>query len=268
MLLGRLSIGAFLYIAVSGQQCYNPDGSLDDSWPCSSDPSNPLADVCCLTGREVPSGGNATLTPTRDECLPNGLCLNRGFDNARPEGWNHFYRVGCANKDWSGCLDVCLIGATNNPSQLTPCDNTSTSERWCCGDTTECCSEGSKEKAVIIPRSLGVFLSSASAAATASSSGAVLEPSKSPAPDNPNGSRGRNIGLGVGVGVGALLLLLAGFWLFLRHKKRARSPLRGGNAHGEPMYQRSEMTSSLTNLPELHGTPRYSELPGSKVRRG
>lgn len=38
--------------------------------------------------------------------------------------------------------------------RLTPCDGTNSSEKWCCGDTTNCCTS-EDNKAVVIPGQLG-----------------------------------------------------------------------------------------------------------------
>jgi hypothetical protein len=44
----------------------------------------------------------------------------------------------CTETDWHGgkCLDICPAGKT----KVSSCDGTATSERWCCGDSDDCCS--------------------------------------------------------------------------------------------------------------------------------
>ena len=44
----------------------------------------------------------------------------------------------CTELDWHGgkCMDICPAGIT----EVMSCDGTATSERWCCGASTDCCS--------------------------------------------------------------------------------------------------------------------------------
>ncbi|KAH8722610.1 hypothetical protein GQ44DRAFT_729483 [Phaeosphaeriaceae sp. PMI808] len=147
-------------------------------------------------------------------------------DEAPP--WTHFYRVYCTNKDWEGCLNVCNTG--NNAKdvvQLTPCDNTNSSEKWCCGDTTNCCMPGSKELPVIIPRFLGnssAPLPSSPLSPSSSSSRSASSSSSAPISSSPDPTkRQRDIGIGIGVGLGVPVILALGFAFGIYYMKRHRT---------------------------------------------
>ena len=104
-------------IPVVLSQCYSPDGRLDpspDFLPC------PGSTICCAINRKNFPGGNVTRDGyTRDECLPNGLCQNRGkVDSGKEE--TSFWRNTCADKDWKSgnCLNVCTTGVRGFQSSL------------------------------------------------------------------------------------------------------------------------------------------------------
>lgn len=100
--------------------CYLPNGTAPNDpgiQQCSFDSTNPLYNTCCHTkwenapGNDIKNGG-----PTKDECLPNGLCQNRGFSTKPGEEappWTHFYRVYCADQNWESCLSVCDTGVSD-----------------------------------------------------------------------------------------------------------------------------------------------------------
>ncbi|KAH6870718.1 hypothetical protein BKA58DRAFT_440257 [Alternaria rosae] len=164
--------------------CFLPNGTAhqdEGTSRCSSISSSPLYNTCCQTQWPNPPGGDVINGPTADECMPNGLCQNRGFSSApgqEAEPWTHFYRVYCANANWEGCLDVCRDGnLADSVSQLTPCDGTAKSEYWCCGDSNACCSASADalvSKRIRIPKELG-------GEQVASASAEVASPSASPA---------------------------------------------------------------------------------------
>ncbi|KAF1849211.1 uncharacterized protein K460DRAFT_415619 [Cucurbitaria berberidis CBS 394.84] len=209
-------------VEVSVSSCFLPNGTaLDDRWAqsCSPDPRNPLHTVCCHTKWENPPGGDIILGPTADECLPNGLCQNRGWSSVEGDKkppWTHYYRVYCTNQDWSGCLDVCNIGlAADDVAQITPCDQSGTSEKWCCGNSTDCCTSGSASEIVIIPRALGNL-----------TSGSLSPP---PGTDtNKNNARKRRnmrIGAGVGIGFGVPALGVIIWWCLWHRRKTNKENL-------------------------------------------
>lgn len=111
--------------------CFLPNGTANPSTgaaPCSSDPSDPLSAVCCNTQWSNPPGGDLKFGQPQDECLPNGLCQNRGMSTKEGQEmppWTHFYRVYCANEDGSGCVGVCDTGVSKY-SSLFQCDGVTT----------------------------------------------------------------------------------------------------------------------------------------------
>lgn len=120
-MLSQASISAtFLLLLASlpssTPTCFLPNGTAhqdEGTSRCSSISGSPLYNTCCQTQWPNPPGGDVINGPTADECMPNGLCQNRGFSSApgqEAEPWTHFYRVYCANANWEGCLDVCRDG--------------------------------------------------------------------------------------------------------------------------------------------------------------
>jgi hypothetical protein len=96
--------------------CFLPNGTQSTSpaaQPCSFNTSDPLASTCCNTGWDNPPGGDLLFGQPRDECLPNGLCQNRGMSTIpgkEAATWTHYYRVYCTNKTGEGCVGVCDPG--------------------------------------------------------------------------------------------------------------------------------------------------------------
>jgi hypothetical protein len=121
MMLSQASICVPLVLLLSSlpsslATCYLPNGTVhqdEGTSRCSSISSSPLYNTCCQTGWPNPPGGDVKNGPTADECMPNGLCQNRGFSSVpgtESDPWTHYYRVYCANANWEGCLDVCRDG--------------------------------------------------------------------------------------------------------------------------------------------------------------
>lgn len=106
------------FVTLSSATCFLPNGTLTSSpgaQPCSFDPSHPLASTCCNSGYDNTPGSDAKLGQPRDECLPNGLCQNRGFSTIpgkEAPPWLHYYRVYCTDREWEGCLRVCDTGVS------------------------------------------------------------------------------------------------------------------------------------------------------------
>ncbi|KAI4657883.1 uncharacterized protein J4E78_006272 [Alternaria triticimaculans] len=110
-MLSQASISAtFLLLLASlpssTPTCFLPNGTAhqdEGTSRCSSISGSPLYNTCCQTQWPNPPGGDVINGPTADECMPNGLCQNRGFSSApgqEAEPWTHFYRVYCANANW------------------------------------------------------------------------------------------------------------------------------------------------------------------------
>lgn len=118
MLPSRFLINLTTIITLATSICFLPNGTSHDdqgTQPCSLDPSSPLHNTCCHSKWENAAGGDLKFGQPKDECLPNGLCQNRGFstkEGAEAAPWTHFYRVYCTNKDWEGCLSVCDTGVS------------------------------------------------------------------------------------------------------------------------------------------------------------
>ena len=73
VLFNKLYVFSLLVIPISGDGCYNPDGSpvqgsLNYQWqPCI--PVDGVSSGCCITNRTL-----AGVAP--DQCAQNGLCMN------------------------------------------------------------------------------------------------------------------------------------------------------------------------------------------------
>ncbi|KAH7355963.1 hypothetical protein BKA66DRAFT_553302 [Pyrenochaeta sp. MPI-SDFR-AT-0127] len=238
-------------VPLSASSCFYPNGTEATDQPYakrySSDPSKPLYSVCCHTEWANPPGNNIIYGSTADECMPNGLCRNRG-KSTKPgdlrDPWTDYWRVYCANEDWSGCLNVCTSGAgAGAGAQLTPCGDPSTTEKWCCGMSTDCCNSTDTSNLVIIPPELGnltskssvvtssitsrsasTLIPSSSAAASSTSSPASVSsspPTSSPINSETGGlSHGTVVGLATGLPVGFLLLAIVVAVCWYRKRKR------------------------------------------------
>ncbi|KAH7380211.1 hypothetical protein DE146DRAFT_288033 [Phaeosphaeria sp. MPI-PUGE-AT-0046c] len=258
--------------------CFLPNGTANPSLgaaPCSSDPSNPLSAVCCNTKWSNPPGGDLKFGQPQDECLPNGLCQNRGMSTKQGDEmppWTHFYRVYCANEGGEGCVGVCDTGVSelnaDNVVQMTPCDGTATSEKWCCGNKKDCCAADSAQKAVIVPRKLGEKASSSS---STSSSPTAAAPDSSAMPSQQPSSTSDakwKIGLGVGIGVGLPVMLVLGIVLgMFCFKRKRQSPAAEvqGYETSQSMVKRQATDDTIeleTPVSELWGDRRTkAELP-------
>ncbi|KAF2741836.1 hypothetical protein M011DRAFT_462947 [Sporormia fimetaria CBS 119925] len=237
-----LRLAAILHQAASQSQCLTPDGHINinpDFVPC------PNSSVCCALNRPNVPGGDVKDGGTRDECLPSGLCENRGVRNgvAVQTWWRNFCVEGA---QWNN-ID-CPASDPGN-IQMTPCDGTRDSEKWCCGETTDCCTEDGGVRAIVLAPTLGqplparetstasilpsVAVSSTSSALISSSTSGTATPttdafptsgdsdtptaspnptSSSTAPEN-SLSTGAKAGIGAGAGVGAIILIALGFFI-------------------------------------------------------
>ncbi|KZM18430.1 uncharacterized protein EKO05_0001324 [Ascochyta rabiei] len=249
---------------VSGQAtCYFANGTATPKTPdylqyqaCSG------SAICCGLNRSNPSNGDPAKGFTKDECLPNGLCQNRVTENGvgKVSYWVDF----CTNSDVSGggCLDVCheTKNAFGNTA-LTPCDGTATSDRWCCGGKTDCCTSNvgvvqlaqvlggslssivSASRSSTIPSSAESFRAAATESSTSpASADASSTPSSTGAASGPNSSSSSSSGSGsklsggaiAGIVIGALagVALLAAAIFFARRaamwkKKASATPETG-----------------------------------------
>ncbi|KAL2845277.1 hypothetical protein BJY01DRAFT_263677 [Aspergillus pseudoustus] len=220
-----LSLAPFLPIT-SAVTCYRPNGvssTHDDSKTCHS--INGAVSMCCNEN---------------DECLQNGIC--KVAADAGVEGSNATYwRDTCSVSNWPevGCLKVCASGdLAGDNSRITPCDGTDTSEKWCCGTTTDCC--GTDEE-VHVPQNIytksTTSISTSTTSGSTSSSTTTTTSSSTPTPtaddsdSEPGGSSGLSggakAGVGVGVAVGAIAII-AGALYFMLSRRRSTAAAAGG----------------------------------------
>lgn len=77
-----ISLAASIALVRAQGSCRFGNGTLlpdEPAWniyqPCPNDDGP--GTICCALNRSQPPWGNFSLGPTRDDCLPNGLCQNR-----------------------------------------------------------------------------------------------------------------------------------------------------------------------------------------------
>ncbi|KAF2119766.1 hypothetical protein BDV96DRAFT_353030 [Lophiotrema nucula] len=228
-----------IFITFTFATAYLPNGTLSDdqgSAPCSTDPTNPLRNTYCHTNWDNPPGGDLIHGSTADECMPNGLCQNRGVSTKSGEEqppWTRYYRVYCGTATWEGCLEVCSTGPyADHVVQVTPCDGTSTSEKWCCENSTACCNT---DTAIVIPQVLGRANLSASVSSSASAplSPATATSSPTAAAHSSGGISGGQItGVVVGSIIGGLLMGLVGFLVWFRWQRGRAMTAKENNEQG------------------------------------
>ncbi|KAF2010775.1 hypothetical protein BU24DRAFT_454348 [Aaosphaeria arxii CBS 175.79] len=261
--LNFVYLSFFVFVRLASCTCFLPNGTAKEdeaTRACSNDPASPLSKICCQTGWDNAPGNDTKFGPTADECLPSGVCRNRGFSSKPGEEyppWDHFYRVTCTNQDWDegGCLDVCSSGFNaDQVVQLTPCDDTATSEKWCCGDTKDCCAAGFEYKAVYIPQKLGSL----------NKINQTLPTGKSNADDLLHDAR---IGFGVGIVAASCVFFALGYILArYRCQRKLRDmskQITPGELSGEnTATQESEWKGGVVN--ELDSDGQAHELPDSE----
>ncbi|KAF2273604.1 uncharacterized protein EI97DRAFT_155028 [Westerdykella ornata] len=259
--------------------CYFPNGTAfnnPDHRKC------PNSAVCCALGRSNPPGGDVSNGPANDECLPNGLCENNVMQDGQPirTWWRDF----CSDRNWnqSTCLSICMTGSfvdVYGNIRVTPCDGTRTSEKWCCGETTDCCD---KPYALVLAQTLGASPSTISSTisghptSTSITNSATGDPSSTATtntPDSPssgNLSVGAKAGIGVGVAVTGLVLLTVGFiWAKKSRSRRNAVPYEShGVEPGIPAYTEYKHNAELPVTPgELYTNEEVHELPDKPVER-
>ncbi|KAF2737742.1 hypothetical protein EJ04DRAFT_95922 [Polyplosphaeria fusca] len=223
----------FLFFSMSQSQCFHPNGTeTTDAFhaPCSNDTASPLAHVCCAWQRPIPFGADGTQGFTADKCLSNGLCQNNAMDenrNVRTEYW----REECTEQGWKegACPTFCINGSDGIGNvRMTPCDGTSTSERWCCGDSISCCGVDNNVNLQIVAATLGAPTTTAISSLplpSASSTSIIPTSSTTNVPSAASSSElstGAKAGIGVCAAVGAIGLFIAGYF-FARRKGAHRA---------------------------------------------
>ncbi|KAF3050126.1 hypothetical protein E8E11_008274 [Didymella keratinophila] len=284
-----ISIASLVVLAAAQGKCRFPNGTLlpdDPAWniyqPCLAE--NGPVTTCCALARSNPPYGNISLGYTQDECLPNGVCMNRITSNEgeRITTWFIDYCTeGGQADEATKCANVCSTGDQELTAKITPCDGTKNSTKWCCGASTDCCSGDSDTKPVELAQILGAVSSSvisvsapATSSATSSASQASATGAASAAPTAANtknsGSKGLSGGAIAGIVVGALagLALIAATLLFARRasqKKKAGYGPPPGAEHAQPVEapayspgpERQEMSSTVkyAHVAEMPGPP-------------
>ncbi|KAF1994969.1 hypothetical protein P154DRAFT_612408 [Amniculicola lignicola CBS 123094] len=276
-LLTLLTICTTLLTTTHGM-CYAPNGTAqvndEGAKPCSSDPTNPLHTICCHTNWKNPPGADLKYGSTQDECLPNGLCQNRGFsteEGKEQEPYIRYYRVYCTNQDWDTgeCLDVCSTdGNAGVTAQITPCDGTNSSTTWCCGNTTACCTPSFNPDAIGINRvfrgvtnltisSSSSFVASQSSTSTSSSiysststpsSTPFSSSTPTPTPANEKSTKlsgGAIGGISIAVIAGAAVMFGLGFFLARRKSTLAQKGENRQLWHGHGIKSESAQSKDV-----------------------
>ena len=165
---------------------------------------------------------------------------------------------------------------------VTPCDGSSTSTTWCCGDTSgnndDCCKPGSSEPRYTIAATFGdavsTSLSSSSYSASSTSASSRTPSSTSNAKQGGGGlSTGAKAGIGVGAAVGGIALIGACIFCFkaLGWRRKATGEPYQGQAqapgwnpplYGGEMYAHHEPVKPVQLYEAPESPP--AELPGHK----
>ncbi|KAH6970842.1 hypothetical protein BKA56DRAFT_128128 [Ilyonectria sp. MPI-CAGE-AT-0026] len=178
VLLVALATSAF------ASNCYYPDGNKADDYdyqPCGS--SVTTYSTCCYFGEG-------------DVCLENGLCkVPNKYD---------YYRAACANKDWSGCPEVCMDEDPDNWLAVEKCGE----NKYCCpSGGSSCCTNGAKIYSLNAtnPRASG---SSATASSGSDSASTASSSSQTTTSEASSGRRPAPVGVIVGALVGGTALIV------------------------------------------------------------
>ncbi|CAO2648156.1 Nn.00g090780.m01.CDS01 [Neocucurbitaria sp. VM-36] len=126
-----------------------------------------------------------------------------------------FYREECTEKNWlSGkCLSLCTDNINAGDVMMTPCDGTPTSENWCCGNSTDCCTSNF----IVVAKSFGTNgneTSSITSLTVSSSTMPPTLPSSNVSTSNNGQSRldgGAIAGTVIGIVASLVLVFVAGF---------------------------------------------------------
>jgi hypothetical protein len=187
------------------------------------------------------------------------------------------------------CINVCPQRYPSGNVRLTPCNGKADSERWCCGEKTDCCSTS---EVVLLAQVLGGKLSSgsASSASVATASGAstsISAPTSSstssrsaPGLDNTGKSSGISTGaiVGIIVGVLAAVALLATAIFLIRRARKTPAPYVAEAPDNPPQYQYQSVAvekDAYAHRSELPQSPLVelssempTELPAEEIHRG
>ncbi|KAH7088116.1 hypothetical protein FB567DRAFT_331613 [Paraphoma chrysanthemicola] len=276
-----LSYAQILSMALVQADCLHPNGTQTmDLYhaPCSNDTSNPLSTICCAIARPLPPG---SYTPgfVSDTCLDSGICQNiRKTSETGTDLAVSYWREECTEKDWrSGkCLTLCVDSVDGGNQQMTPCDGTPQSEKWCCGSSNRCC----LTNPLIVPQKFvhaikGSSSSVAPAASVTSTSSlrssvtstAVISSSTASVEDTASSSsssmgRGAIAGIVVGAIAGIALLLVAGFLIAKRRRNSSAVELQS-DYPPEQSYMQEQKTTYAHEVDAVDA--QRSEMAGSPL---
>ncbi|KAL1795495.1 hypothetical protein ACET3X_005719 [Alternaria dauci] len=249
-MLPRTVLWLALTTLAAADNCYWRNGGLQTVakyQPCSNDTSDPLSHICCKIGEG------------EDTCLPNGICQAVAPTDTH---YGLYFRETCTLQNWEagGCLNLCSSGEEQgkNDVTVTPCDGTPTSEFWCCGDSTNCCTDPNLEKFKVEPTFSGIITSSllptsASASVSPSASSTSSTPSSSNSNANANAntstpapsaipqnnhsaglSTGAKAGIGVGAAAGVIALIAVGIFIGRRSHNKKKNEVTEAQTYYEP----------------------------------
>jgi hypothetical protein len=257
-----------------------PDASpYDQTAPCKEDG---LTTICCALNRSNKPGGNLRDGYPADECLPNGLCQNRLVENGemKTQYWLNF----CTDSDYTSgkCLDLCReYREPGGSAQITPCDGSNTSERWCCGSKTTCCTNNIdviELPAVFNGRAVTLSNKPASTrtTSTGTSTPAAVTTSSNTSPSSSSASQsaqsekkglssGAKAGIGVGVTLGVFALFGAAFFVFKALSWRKKGRMADANASGENSYPPSYPPDKYQHVESLSAESAPVELAPDSV---
>ncbi|KAF2753161.1 hypothetical protein EJ05DRAFT_542168 [Pseudovirgaria hyperparasitica] len=242
--------------AVTAQDCYFPDGSLDGD-AIVADQNNVTSGVgsaCCHQG----------------DTYANGTCIAQSEANSFPP--KVIYRPSCTTQQWDtpGCPTVCRSNTPSNTTWLLPCRNADGSA--CCYTDTSAPSCNCFGAGFGPPSFLSNFASFAGgppASATASPASAVSTPGSvaaSPTADaasdgseaeSGDGSSGRTVGLAVGLSLGIVLAIAGVLFALYYRRNMAKKAAAAEAAAAEPQELESARGGEK-------GLEKYAELdPGA-----
>lgn len=122
---------------------------------------------------------------------------------------------------------------------MTPCDNTSSSDYWCCGTSRDCCDT---PKAIKIPQTLGESTSSSASSSPTSTptTAKTTSPSPRPASEATGISTGAKAGIGVGVGAAGVIGIGGLLFLYLRRRRNKPATISPGELDTQVAQQRHD----------------------------
>ena len=154
---------------------------------------------------------------------------------------------------------------------MTPCDGTSSSEKWCCGThNTDCCGTGQE---IVLAASLGISSTSSTTSPSTStpsqssqthtSSSSTSSPTASSSPSGL--STGAKAGIGIGsVGLAVLIVGTVFLFMFLKKKSGPHTTEVASPNPQEAYSYHDERKVELQSMP--HSQPELYEVPGRNVQ--